>query len=321
MAPNKVAKLLSTTNSGDGFMKVSEYGCTLNGSNHRRIGKRSGVIASEGPHNISWQWKYDGGDYTMKTTLVEADHTPVFFKLTWTRPNGTTGGQCEFQLSGPGDSETEEFCYWEANVSMNYEVGFRYPIAELPPPVVASPHSPLLGLSNDCGKMMHGSYSDVTVTADTKVFNLHKVVLSSRSDVFDRMLKADMLETNSNTISLSMDGNIAEEMIRFIYTGKVEGLEDIAAELVDAAVMYELEDLKHMCLRELVKNVDPENAAKALLIADRYSKDEENYKVSIMKYVSRNYMTVVLTDGWRELATANPELTLVVTTFYALRNS
>ena len=55
--------------------------------------------------------------------------------------------------------------------------------------------------------------------------------------MFERMLKADMLEANSNTISLRMDENIAEEMIRFIYTGKVEGLEAIAAELVDAAVM------------------------------------------------------------------------------------
>ena len=51
-------------------------------------------------------------------------------------------------------------------------------------------------------------------------------------------------------------------------------------------MQYQLEDLKHMCLRELVKNVDPENAAKALSIADLYSKDEENYKVSILKYVS-----------------------------------
>ena len=52
-------------------------------------------------------------------------------------------------------------------------------------------------------------------------------------------------------------------------------------------LQYELGDLKHMCLRELVKNLDTDNAAEALIIADRYSKDgEEDYKDSIMYYIS-----------------------------------
>ena len=49
-------------------------------------------------------------------------------------------------------------------------------------------------------------------------------------------------------------------------------------------LQYELADLKHMCLCQLVKNLHPENAAKALMIADRYDKD---YKDCIMKYVSK----------------------------------
>ena len=73
-----------------------------------------------------------------------------------------------------------------------------------------------------------------------------------------------MVESRSNKIDVDMDENIAEELFRFIYTGKVQGLEQIAAELLHAAVMYELAALKHMCLQELVKNVDEETAAKTL---------------------------------------------------------
>ena len=64
--------------------------------------------------------------------------------------------------------------------------------------------------------------------------------------MFDRMLKADMLEKNSNVIDLDMEEDIAEAMIQFIYTGKVEGLEEIAAELVDPAVMVSHEYKCHM---------------------------------------------------------------------------
>ena len=69
--------------------------------------------------------------------------------------------------------------------------------------------------------------------------------------MFDRMLKADMLEKNSNVIDLDMEEDIAEEMIRFIYTEKVKGLEEIATELIDAAVMVSHECKCHMYIELL----------------------------------------------------------------------
>ena len=57
--------------------------------------------------------------------------------------------------------------------------------------------------------------------------------------------------------------------------------------IIFVSLQYELAALKHMCLQELVKNVDEETAAKTLVIADRYSNDEEGYKNSILMYISR----------------------------------
>ena len=52
-------------------------------------------------------------------------------------------------------------------------------------------------------------------------------------------------------------------------------------------LQYELKDLEGMCLRELVKNVDTENAVKTLIMADRYGGDEGGSKDFVMKYISR----------------------------------
>jgi len=331
-----IAKLVSETDLGNGFMKAEyegDWSLDWSRSTEDADGKRtvSSAFEGEGPHVIKWEWgvtydvRFDGYD-NINTTLTAAEYSPVSFHFTWTLRDGTTAGQEDFQLSGPGESRAERFgvgCWYASSVK--YKISFRYPIDELPlavaSPAVASPSSALMGLSNDCGKMMQGCYSDVSVTAGTKVFHLHKSMLASRSEVFDRMLKADMVESRSNKIDLDMDENIAEEMFRFIYTGKVQGLEQIAAELLHVAVMYELAALKHMCLQELVKKVDEESAAETLVIADRYSNVEEDYKNSILMYISRNYFTVVLTDGWRELTVTNPELNLAATTFHVQQNS
>ena len=56
--------------------------------------------------------------------------------------------------------------------------------------------------------------------------------------------------------------------------------------IIFVSLQYEVAALKHMCLQELVNNLDNENAAKTLLIADSCSNDEEykKYKNSIMLY-------------------------------------
>ena len=51
-------------------------------------------------------------------------------------------------------------------------------------------------------------------------------------------------------------------------------------------MQYELAHLKHMCLQELMKKLDAENAAEVLVIANRYS-NEGDYKDAIIRYISR----------------------------------
>ena len=75
---------------------------------------------------------------------------------------------------------------------------------------------------------------------------LFLILPSGRSDVFDLMMKADMLEKKNNNIDLDLDEDIAEEMIRFMYTGKVQDLKEIAEELIDPAVMVSHECRCHM---------------------------------------------------------------------------
>jgi len=332
----QVAKHLSTTNRSNGFME-EVHECKLDGSKIPRVGG-SHIITCKlkelQPHNIKWQCSHethdDGdldlhqhGEVNITTTLMEADRAPVFFELTWTRGDGTPGKR-DFQLSRPGESQTiGRFC---RRSYLTYKIRFRYPDTEQPPvaelpsavklasPDMASPCSPKLKIPHEFD-MHSGKYSDVTVTARSKVFKLHKVVLASSSDVFDRMFNTDMQEKNTNVVVLDMENDIAEAMIRFIYTGKIEGREELTAELINLAEQYKLENLKQMCLQELVKNLNESNAAAALILTDLYTKDEEDYKKSVMKYISENFHEVILTDGWRQLQAENFQLSQAMTFF------
>ena len=50
------------------------------------------------------------------------------------------------------------------------------------------------------------------------------------------MLKTDLLE-NGNNMNVEMDQNVFEEMVNYMYTGKVKDLDSMASELVKPAHM------------------------------------------------------------------------------------
>merc|ERR1719154_593554 len=220
MTQQGIAKLVSKTNLGNGFMKAEYEGDwsldrdwpTRDADGNRTLSR---VFESEGPHVIKWECRVEEVSDVINTTLTAAEYSPVSFHLTRTRPDGTTAWQGDFQLSRPGESREERFGYWKEifalyDSSVKYKISFQYPVAEMPA-ALASPCLPLPSLQDDLRSMMlHGTFSDITVTAGSKKFNLHKGVLASRSDVFDRMLKADMVESRSNKIDVDMDENIAE---------------------------------------------------------------------------------------------------------------
>ena len=61
---------------------------------------------------------------------------------------------------------------------------------------------------------------------------------AARSPVFARMLSTDMVETNTNNIDIDAGKDVMQEMISFMYTGKVTDIENLdVPELLKLAEM------------------------------------------------------------------------------------
>lgn len=58
----------------------------------------------------------------------------------------------------------------------------------------------------------------------------------------------------------SLNAEVTEELLRHIYTGKVESLGKIADKLILAAHIYELPELKKICEKLLFSNIQTANA-------------------------------------------------------------
>lgn len=80
------------------------------------------------------------------------------------------------------------------------------------------------------------NFSDVTLTCGNREFKMHKAILASRSAVFSAMFEHQMLEGKSNRVQIEdVDSDVMTEVLRFIYTGKINNIDKMADLLLPAA--------------------------------------------------------------------------------------
>lgn len=137
-------------------------------------------------------------------------------------------------------------------------------------------------------------FSDVILCVGGKEFFVHKAILAARSPVFQAMFEHEMEEKRHNRVEITdMENEVLHEMLRFIYTGKIdkERLEKFDADLLAAAdkvciivqyfktesnfcfvsSQYDLERLKVLCEESLCNNLTVDNSAEVLTLADMHS--------------------------------------------------
>lgn len=67
-------------------------------------------------------------------------------------------------------------------------------------------------------------------------FSAHKAILAARSPVFAAMFEHGMEESRANRVQISdIEPDTLAEVLRFIYTGQVVGVDKMAQELLAAA--------------------------------------------------------------------------------------
>jgi hypothetical protein len=112
------------------------------------------------------------------------------------------------------------------------------------------------------------SYSDVTfVCCDRTEIPAHRLVLAAISPVMK-----NMLDTGSGYMIKvdDIDGKTMTEILRYIYTEKVNDIESFPAKLLYGAEKYGLNGLKDLCAASMITNMSIENAVDYYYLADHY---------------------------------------------------
>jgi speckle-type POZ protein len=115
--------------------------------------------------------------------------------------------------------------------------------------------------------------------SDDEVLKCHRFILAARSPVFRTMLSIDMKEAKERLVEVPDFGSVVmKELLRFIYRDEVGDISEIASSLVFAAEKYELEKLKKICIKSMIRNMSEENVIESLLITEKIAGCEELYE-------------------------------------------
>lgn len=123
----------------------------------------------------------------------------------------------------------------------------------------------------------------VLVCSDEVRFHCHQVMVAEASPIF-----ADIVDFNPETIQLIPMGSAAVHvLLRYIYTGALDGLADNACRLLPAAQIYVMVRLKLMIERMLCTQIRRNNVVKLMIMAEIYF--AELLKQRAMEFICVHY--------------------------------
>ncbi|XP_038959269.1 TD and POZ domain-containing protein 2-like [Rattus norvegicus] len=165
-------------------------------------------------------------------------------------------------------------------------------------------------LADDIGELWKNSlFTDCSLVVAGQEFRAHKAILAARSPVFRAMFEHEMLESLTNRVEIhDIHLQVFKEMMAFIYTGKAPHLHShsMATDLLAAAEMYDLQDLKVMCEDSLCRNLSVKNAVPTLILADLHS--TEHLKTRVMDFIILHASEVSKTLEWKSMVESHPHL-------------
>ena len=149
---------------------------------------------------------------------------------------------------------------------------------------------------------------DAKIICEGKTFECHKIVLSSRSDVFATMFKnKSMSEAQSGVVEIDdFKADVIEAMIDFIYNDEIKEKKKITANLLRAAEKYNIGDLVEFCIEHLKTNLSLDSVLDVLVVAHLINEKELFDAAS--DFFKKNSDSVVKTKDWEELKETNPSL-------------
>jgi speckle-type POZ protein len=171
-------------------------------------------------------------------------------------------------------------------------------------------YSPNSGIVDDFKRIFgNRNLSDFKFVVGTETFYVHKIILSTRSTVFEVMFGTEMKEKQQNECIIEdIDCEVFGELLQFIYTGKTRKVNSIAHKLLIASEKYNITRLKEICEESIASQITNENSIENLLFADKYNAIQLHHKV--IDYIIDNLdpIRVSETTGWKDFISKYPDL-------------
>jgi len=152
--------------------------------------------------------------------------------------------------------------------------------------------------------------SDVDVVCVGKVFKCHRNILCARSMVFKSILLGDTQENVEKKVEIK-DTTVeaVEEMLKYIYTGKIPEDEQLNSDLLQLADMYVLDTLKIACGEGILAKLNISNCIPSYIMIDRFFTPENRVRNMLDLFMRCKARQVVDSDEWDELSDKLPGLT------------
>ena len=174
---------------------------------------------------------------------------------------------------------------------------------ELSLPLSSEPSSHVQQLNRRAVTLQkNDQFCDVTVMVRDKCFKAHKVLLAASSPFFWNLLTSGMRESNENVIKVELEEAteaVIEDVLLYIYTGKVFITDEKAHNLIATANYLFLPGLKTLASNFIKRNLTPENCIFNFYFAEKY--DCRELKEKACEVVTSNFTVVMETEGFRRL--------------------
>ena len=146
-------------------------------------------------------------------------------------------------------------------------------------------------------------FSDVTISCGGVDYPCHKVILATRSPVFDTMFNSDnqegfQQEAGNRVTVEDAESCDVEVMLDYIYTGeRPVDLDACSMGVLHLAEKYQLAFLKTMCETSLTNTLHINNALQTLAVLERYSEDSQG-REDALRFCAANLHAISGTDSW-----------------------
>uniref|UniRef100_A0A0N5BCB4 Speckle-type POZ protein n=1 Tax=Strongyloides papillosus TaxID=174720 RepID=A0A0N5BCB4_STREA len=150
-------------------------------------------------------------------------------------------------------------------------------------------------------------FYDCIIKVGNSEINVHKCILTTRSEVFRSTLKKKLTAFQSNTLEMSgFRLEVVKEMVNYLYTGRSPKIGEVAIEMLEITDKYKLEGLKMIATESLLNGLNVENVCEYLEKSELYS--AEILKEFCIRYIYLNAEEVVKGEKWRKIVNFYPLL-------------